>query len=583
MTSTARWHHALLPGALRENPDGRRSARDWLVDLLMLVIAVAVGMLILLDTWSHHGQAMALVDIALGVVALVALWWRRSHPAAVGVLTTAASVLSGLAGGPALIAGFNVALRGSRRAILAVVALTATSILVFPLIYYTDESYLLNVFIGTLLTAVVMGWGLLARVSREHVLTLQERAAQVEAEQSLRIEQARDAERRRIAGEMHDVLTHRVSLLSLHAGALEFRPDASPEEISEAAGVIRAAAHAALEELRQVIGVLRDGAPDGAPEPPQPTLADIPALVEEPGRGRARALPDRRPRCRAGAASARADRLPHRPGRSDERAQACAGGVGRCRGFERRAARRRGHQPASGGRRRRGRGAARCRQRADRTARARRAGRWRTAARPRPRGGLRPARDASVDAVSIRVLLVDDDPLVRSGLRMMLAGAAQIEVVGEAEDGRGVLAAVDLHRPDVVLMDIRMPQLDGVAATRLLRSQPDPPAVVVLTTFDADEYVMRALRAGAAGFLLKDTPPPEIVRAIELVHAGEGMLSPSITRRLIALATGHANADIAAELHMSVPTVKAHVSRLLSKLDADNRVQIALLVQDATR
>jgi DNA-binding NarL/FixJ family response regulator len=220
-----------------------------------------------------------------------------------------------------------------------------------------------------------------------------------------------------------------------------------------------------------------------------------------------------------------------------------------------------------------------------------------------------------VGAVSIRVLLVDDDPLVRSGLRMMLAGAAQIEVVGEADDGRGVLAAVDLHRPDVVLMDIRMPQLDGVAATRLLRTQPDPPAVVVLTTFDADEYVMRALRAGAAGFLLKDTPPPEIVRAIELVHAGDGMLSPSVTRRLIALAAGddeettraerarerlavltarehevalavgagHANADIATQLHMSVPTVKAHVSRLLSKLDADNRVQIALLVQDATR
>jgi DNA-binding NarL/FixJ family response regulator len=220
-----------------------------------------------------------------------------------------------------------------------------------------------------------------------------------------------------------------------------------------------------------------------------------------------------------------------------------------------------------------------------------------------------------VGAVSIRVLLVDDDPLVRSGLRMMLAGAAQIEVVGEADDGRGVLAAVDLHRPDVVLMDIRMPQLDGVAATRLLRTQPDPPAVVVLTTFDADEYVMRALRAGAAGFLLKDTPPPEIVRAIELVHAGDGMLSPSVTRRLIALAAGDdeeaaraerarerlavlttrehevalavgagdANADIAAQLHMSVPTVKAHVSRLLSKLDADNRVQIALLVQDSTR
>jgi DNA-binding NarL/FixJ family response regulator len=198
---------------------------------------------------------------------------------------------------------------------------------------------------------------------------------------------------------------------------------------------------------------------------------------------------------------------------------------------------------------------------------------------------------------------------------MMLAGAEGIEVVGEADDGRGVLPAVDRHRPDVVLMDIRMPHLDGIAATRLLRGQPSPPEVIVLTTFDADELVVRALQAGAAGFLLKDTPPAEIVRAIELVHAGDGMLSPAVTRRLIALVAGHsdagerresacarldslsarerevalavgrgcANADIAAELHMSVATVKAHVSRLLSKLEVDNRVQIALLVQEALR
>jgi len=213
----------------------------------------------------------------------------------------------------------------------------------------------------------------------------------------------------------------------------------------------------------------------------------------------------------------------------------------------------------------------------------------------------------------IRVLVVDDDALVRSGLRIMLAGAGSLEVVAEAADGREVLAAVDLHRPDVVLMDIRMPQLDGIAATRLLAAQPDPPAVVVLTTFDADELVLRALQAGAAGFLLKDTPPAEIVRAIELVHAGDGMLSPAVTRRLISLvagdsdaaartdhardrmaalsprerdvalavARGQANAEIAAALHLSVPTVKAHVSRLLDKLDVDNRVQIALLVKDA--
>jgi DNA-binding NarL/FixJ family response regulator len=218
-------------------------------------------------------------------------------------------------------------------------------------------------------------------------------------------------------------------------------------------------------------------------------------------------------------------------------------------------------------------------------------------------------------AVPIRVLLVDDDALVRSGLRMMLAGAEQIDVVGEVDDGRGVLAAVDVHHPDVVLMDIRMPQLDGIAATRLLRRQPRPPQVLVLTTFDADELVVRALQAGASGFLLKDTAPEEIVRAIELVHAGEGTLSPAVTRRLIALVAGDpeagarqesarerltglsarerevalavgrglANAEIAAELYMSVATVKAHVSRLLTKLGVDNRVQIALLVQEAQR
>jgi DNA-binding NarL/FixJ family response regulator len=124
----------------------------------------------------------------------------------------------------------------------------------------------------------------------------------------------------------------------------------------------------------------------------------------------------------------------------------------------------------------------------------------------------------------VRVLIVDDDALVRSGLRMMLAGADRIEVVGEAQDGSEVLAAVDAHFPDVVLMDLRMPKVDGLAAMELIRRQPRRPEVLVLTTFDADEHVLRALRAGAAGFLVKDTPPTEIVKAIELVAAGEGML-----------------------------------------------------------
>jgi DNA-binding NarL/FixJ family response regulator len=213
----------------------------------------------------------------------------------------------------------------------------------------------------------------------------------------------------------------------------------------------------------------------------------------------------------------------------------------------------------------------------------------------------------------IRVLIVDDDALVRSGLKLMLDGSDRVRVVGEAEDGAEVLAAIDAHHPDVVLMDLRMPKVDGIAAMRLLHQQPKPPQVLVLTTFDADEHVLQALRAGAAGFLLKDTPPAEIVRAIELVAAGDGILSPVVARRLIAhvaadaqtesrrdrararlrelsererevamaIGEGKANADIAAELYMSVATVKAHVTRLLGKLAADNRVQIALLVHDA--
>jgi DNA-binding NarL/FixJ family response regulator len=219
---------------------------------------------------------------------------------------------------------------------------------------------------------------------------------------------------------------------------------------------------------------------------------------------------------------------------------------------------------------------------------------------------------------STRVLVVDDDPLVRSALALMLGGQPDLEVVGEAADGReGLRLAADL-RPDVVLMDIRMPRLDGLAATRELHTRPSPPRVIVLTTFDADEHVVEALGAGADGFLLKDTPPPQIVAAIRKVVDDEPMLSPSVTRTLIrrlredssdagdrqrteqaqlmietltdrehevALAVGRglSNAEIAADLHLSVPTVKAHVSRLFDKLQVTNRVQIAILVLRASR
>ena len=212
----------------------------------------------------------------------------------------------------------------------------------------------------------------------------------------------------------------------------------------------------------------------------------------------------------------------------------------------------------------------------------------------------------------IRVLIVDDDALVRAGLSMLLAGAEDIAVVGEATDGDEVMDAVAAAEPDLVLMDIRMPTMDGLAATALLRAAGDPPEVIVLTTFEADDYVLRALRAGASGFLLKDTPPADIVGALRAVAAGDPILSPTITRRLIghvtdsgidtrrrdareqlgrltdrerevavAVGLGKSNAEIGRDLYMSVATVKAHVSRVLEKLQLNNRVQIALLAHDA--
>ncbi len=210
------------------------------------------------------------------------------------------------------------------------------------------------------------------------------------------------------------------------------------------------------------------------------------------------------------------------------------------------------------------------------------------------------------------VLVVDDDPLVRSALTLMLGGDVGLSVVGEAPDGAAGLAACRELRPDVVLMDIRMPVLDGIDATRALKQGDPSPQVIVLTTFDADEHVLQALAAGADGFLLKDTPPAEIVAAIRAVAAGEPMLSPSATRavlsriresspdgrgddarraldgltdreRDVALEVGRglSNAEIARRLHLSIPTVKAHVSRLFDKLQVTNRVQIAIVVHDA--
>jgi DNA-binding NarL/FixJ family response regulator len=217
----------------------------------------------------------------------------------------------------------------------------------------------------------------------------------------------------------------------------------------------------------------------------------------------------------------------------------------------------------------------------------------------------------------IRVLIVDDDPLVRVGLGLVLGAGKDLQIVGEAGDGVEAVELTRRLRPDVVLMDIRMPRMDGLAATREIRRDGPDPAVIVLTTFDTDEHLLGALRLGANGFLLKDIAPEAILDAVRRAATGESILAPSVVPRLIgyvvgheahappensgaqraraklerlsererevaeAVATGRSNAEIGVGLHMSVPTVKAYVSRLLEKLDCANRVQVAILVHES--
>jgi signal transduction histidine kinase len=274
---------AFLGQAFRREDDdapvAARTRRDWIVDSALFLLA-AVGALTNVMSSARHGLhgPMLVIDAGGGALACLAMWWRRRWPLGVGLAVVAVLVISpsaGVAGGVTL---YTVA--AYRRWQLAVLVAAAQVVLlpvahaiqpqsISPTVYYLT---------GIFGPAVVVAWGMFRRTRLQ---AQRERARRADAEAQLRVEQVRYAERTRIAREMHDVLAHRISLLSLHAGALEFRPDAPPDEVARAAGVIRASAHQALEDLRAVIGVLRDG-PDGpGPEPPQPTLATLPGLLEE--------------------------------------------------------------------------------------------------------------------------------------------------------------------------------------------------------------------------------------------------------------------------------------------------------------
>ncbi|MBO3744494.1 response regulator transcription factor [Streptosporangiaceae bacterium NEAU-GS5] len=346
------------------------------------------------------------------------------------------------------------------------------------------------------------------------------------------------------------------------------------------------------------------GAPAGRRRPGGVRSTAWARRAGRPDRPRARVRVARRLRDRGPGGPARrraTGDLPRRPGGPHQHAQArragsAGDGVGRLRSA-------RGGHARDRRRPRRGRRGERGRARADRHAGkdrdVRRIGAGRAACRRRLPGG-RPASRGPGD-VSIRVLLVDDQELMRTGFRMVLGAQQDIDIVGEAADGAAALEVVKQVNPDVVLMDVRMPRMDGVEATRRMCALPDSPRVLILTTFDLDEYAFAALRAGASGFLLKDVPPAELVSAIRSVHSGDAVVAPSTTRRLLDrfavhlpdevaarnldvltirerevlqhVARGMSNSEIAGTLHLAEATVKTHIGRILAKLGLRDRAQ----------
>jgi signal transduction histidine kinase len=274
----------LLPSVLvPEHAGSKRTTRDWIVDVLCILVAAGIGVLVFADVHDRHEfpEWFTMLDLSLGVASCLALLVRRRWPLALAIALVGVGLVSSAAGGAGVIALFTLAVHRPFRQAAAVAATVLVTQPVYLALFPSDEGYVFDVLLSAVIVGATLAWGMFVRARRQLVFSLRERAQRAETEQQLRVEQARQQERARIAREMHDVLAHRISLLSLHAGALEFRPDASPEEVARAAGVIRASAHQALEDLRAVIGVLRE-APDGdAPERPQPTIADLPALIDE--------------------------------------------------------------------------------------------------------------------------------------------------------------------------------------------------------------------------------------------------------------------------------------------------------------
>ncbi|MER5738762.1 histidine kinase [Streptomyces sp. NPDC002262] len=283
-TDRQRW---LLPSHLVE-PGGtgaarpRRTVRDWVVDILVFLLAALFGLVAIDTSARYNSDAVNLTDQILGALACGALWLRRRWPAGLAAALAVAGALVPAAAGAMLASLFSVAVRRPFRDIAWIVGLALAGAVATVFVRPDPETgAVLGILLGVSLTLLVTAWGMLVRARRQLVEALRERAERAESEAELRAAQAQRLAREAIAREMHDVLAHRLTLLSVHAGALEFRPDAQPEQIARAAGVIRDSAHDALQDLREIIGVLRAPGEENGGDRPQPTLATLGALVDE--------------------------------------------------------------------------------------------------------------------------------------------------------------------------------------------------------------------------------------------------------------------------------------------------------------
>jgi DNA-binding NarL/FixJ family response regulator/signal transduction histidine kinase len=393
---------------------------------------------------------------------------------------------------------------------------------------------------------------------RQHELLVQ--GEELRRSQAENARQAVVAERLRIARDLHDVVAHHVSVMGVQAAAARRTLDSDREQASTSLSAVEQTARTAIGELRDLVGVLRAEPPespelaaaaaDGQGHPSAPGLDQVADLV----------------------ADIRQSSGPTgwRP-RADRHARA-------------------------GGRARRRTGGGSARQR------------WlprtRTVSTARCLPGSEPV---SGDAGPVRVLLADDQELVRAGFRVILSAEPDVEVVAEARDGTEAVRLAGHHRPDVVLMDVQMPQLDGLAATRQILAADDPVKVVILTTFDREDYLFEALRSGASGFLLKNARPEDLVESVRVVSRGDALLSPEVTRRvierfgapaqpvdpyrppeltdrefevLVLMARGATNTEIAGRLYLGETTVKTHVSRVLTKLGLRDRTQAVVFAYE---